>query len=168
MTLAWKDDKEVVDLLWADVDVSIDSYVNPNGYSQITVNSGSGQFDAYSWGSPMMRGMMALAEAVGISDFTITGGSGRIHWQSGIVNAQMYITVSAPGFFDIYAKATGNGVADFDNDTITMMARSHAWEIGRGSYADEVPFSRWGLIALAVLLLGTGALIAARRRMAQT
>jgi hypothetical protein len=163
MVLKKKATKQVVDLLSANVNVSIGSQIDQGGYSQVTVLGGSGQFDAYDWGSPMTRGVMALAGMpVGVSDFTITGGKGRIHWASGMANAQMEITVSAAGFHDIHAKAVGNGMVDFDDDTITIMERSHAWELE----TDEVPVSRMALLALTLILLVAGTIILSMRRSA--
>jgi hypothetical protein len=163
MTLVKQGITEVVDLLWANVDVSIDSYVDPNGYSQVTILGGSGQLDAYNWGSPATRAVMALAGTpVGVSNFNVMGGGSSIHWGSGVVKAEMDIVVSAAGFQDIHARASGSGVADFDNDTVTLTMRSHAWQLA----VSEVPLSRWAVIVLTLLLLAAGTAVILRRRLA--
>lgn len=139
---------EGVELLWADIDVRIDSHVTPDGVSEIVVVGGEGQFDAY-----------VLAGApVGISSFNIESGGGSIKWETGELVASIRTRVDAVGFVGIRAHASGSGWVDFNNNAIELSIGTDC------SAICEIPtVTGWALVVITLLLL-TGAKVCFGRR----
>jgi len=140
----------VANIVWARLDIQIGS-IDQKGFAPVTVVGGGGRFAPYVWGGV----------PVGASDFSFISGSGRIHWASGDINITTDINVSANGFADIRARATGLGSIDFDTDVVTLFAGSMA------TGTTIIPTTTtWGILGVVFLLLLSGTVIFIKRRRA--
>jgi len=129
-----------VDLLSADVRLHIGD-LRPDGTSPLVVAGGNGRFDAYMWG----------AQLIGMSDFSVLWGRGRVDWAAQKVRLSMYLRVNAPGFPPMYAHASGlgrleqpligaEGAADA-GQTITLSPGAISLEMVSASAAENPPES---------------------------
>ncbi|HJQ85796.1 MAG TPA: hypothetical protein VKA21_17035 [Candidatus Binatia bacterium] len=143
MTLTKGSDSANVALIGASVTATIDGTIDAGGITAFTINSGSGQFAPYLFGT----------DSVGTSNFTVQGGNGAIHWGTRQVSVHVVLVVTVAGFPAITATADGTGTVDSGLDDVTMDADSLGVEI----VSTAVPLlSAVGLALLGLLLLGVG------------
>lgn len=141
-----------VDLLAASLEADIGAQVGD--FSDVSIQSGSGQFDAYVFDSV----------PVGVSNFAIIGGEGTIDWSSGTFQGSMAIVVSAVGFSDISATAAASGQIDQVSDGITLLSHGSCIENVTGS----IPaVSGWGVLVMGLSVLALATLIIKYREIAR-
>jgi hypothetical protein len=90
---------------------TIDVDIGPNvgGFSDFTLSSGTGQFQAYTFGGT----------SIPVSDVTAVSGTGSIEWATGDITLQGDVVVEAAGFSDIVAHVYGSARL-VNADTVTV------------------------------------------------